>query len=187
MPDQPAQPDDGTESITLAGGCFWCVEAVFARVDGVLGVESGYCNGHVPRPTYEQVCTGRTGHAEAVRVRFDPRRISLRDLLAIFFTVHDPTTPNRQGNDIGPQYRSGIYWERPEHAETARAVMAELAAARAFEAPIVTELQPLSGYHPAEDYHQRYFEQHPHQGYCAMVVAPKVEKFRKVFPQRWRG
>lgn len=170
-----------TQTITLAGGCFWCTEAVYLRVRGVLAVESGYSNGHVDKPSYEQVCEGDTGHAEVVRVTFDPAQVSLRQLLEIFFAIHDPTTPNRQGNDVGPQYRSGIYFETPEQAQVARAVMDELAASGAWHAPLVTELLPLANYWRAEDYHQNYFAQHPNQGYCAFVVAPKVAKFERHF------
>ena len=168
-------------TITLGGGCFWCTEAVFVRVRGVLDVESGYCNGQVPHPTYEAVCTGQTGHVEVVRLRFEDSVISLRDILEIFFTVHDPTTLNRQGNDVGTQYPSGIYTESQEDAVQARAYIHELTQARAFDAPIVTEVQPLTMYSAAEAYHQDYFEHHPHQGYCAYVVAPKVFKLEKSF------
>ncbi len=172
-----------SELATLAGGCFWCLEAVYLDVDGVLSVESGYSNGHVPDPTYEQVCGGDTGHAEVVRVRFDPERISYRDLLEIFFVIHDPTTLNRQGNDVGTQYRSGIYTHNAEQERIAREVIAELAAAGT---KAVTEVAPEREYSAAEAYHQRYFEKHPSQGYCAFVVAPKVEKFRKTFAARRR-
>lgn len=176
-----------TETITLGGGCFWCTEAVFDRVQGVTDVESGYSNGDTGRPTYEQVCTGRTGYAEVIRVTFDPARISLAEILQIFFVVHDPTTLNRQGNDVGTQYRSGIYWHEPTQREVAEAVIAELTQAWAYAAPIVTEVAPVANYWPAEDYHQDYFANHPDQGYCAFVVAPKVEKFRKTFAARVRG
>ncbi len=175
----------GVQTITLGGGCFWCVEAVYELVDGVTAVESGYCNGHVPNPSYEQVCTGRTGHVEVVRVSFDDARITLREVLEIFFAVHDPTTLNRQGNDSGPQYRSGIYVESPEHDAVARAVRAEADAAHGGR--VVTEIEPLSNYSRAEDYHQHYFARNPGQGYCAFVVAPKVEKFRKTFRSRVKG
>ena len=168
-------------TITLGGGCFWCTEAVFVRVRGVLDVESGYCNGHVPHPTYEQVCEGTTGHSEVVRLRYDDQVITLRNLLEIFFVVHDPTTLNRQGNDVGTQYRSGIYTESEDDAAQARAFIEALTQARAFASPIVTEVQPLSMYSAAEAYHQDYFEHHPHQGYCAFVVAPKVHKLEKAF------
>ena len=169
----------GTETITLAGGCFWCLEAVYLQVRGVLSVESGYSNGQTERPSYEQVCQGVTGHAEVVKLAFDPSQVSLRELLEVFFAIHDPTTLNRQGNDVGTQYRSGIYTQTPEQAELAREVIAEVNAATGNR--VVTELEPLSSYWPAEAYHQNYFAQHPGQGYCAFVVAPKVEKFRKTF------
>lgn len=183
----PASRDDQPgDVITLGGGCFWCLEAVFDRVEGVLDVESGYCNGHVPRPSYEQVCTGRSGHVEVVRVVFDPARISLRELLEIFFVIHDPTTWHRQGNDVGPQYRSGIYFHDPRQEAEIRAVLQELADSGVYRDPIVTEVEPVSNYWPAEDYHQDYFLNHPDQGYCAFVVAPKVEKFRKTFASRVR-
>lgn len=172
-----------TERITLGGGCFWCVEAVFELVDGVLKVESGYCNGHLERPSYEQVCEGHTGHAEVVRVDFDPGRITLREVLEIFFAVHDPTTLNRQGNDVGPQYRSAIFW----HDEAQRAVIdAVRAEAEAAFGGVVTEVAAERNYWPAEAYHQHYFANHPGQGYCAFVVAPKVEKFRRRFRERVR-
>ncbi len=173
-----------SETITLAGGCFWCLEAVYEQVQGVQGVESGYSNGQVANPSYEQVCSGETGHAEVVRVRFDPEAISLREILEIFFAIHDPTTLNRQGNDIGSQYRSGIYTHSPAQAEVARAVLDEVNAAVGGRA--VTELQPESNYWRAEDYHQHYFARNPGQGYCAFVVAPKVEKFRRSFAARVR-
>jgi peptide-methionine (S)-S-oxide reductase len=185
------------QEITLGGGCFWCVEAVYELVDGVESVESGYANGHVDRPTYEQVCGGRTGHAEVVRVRFDEARISLREVLEIFFAVHDPTTPDRQGNDVGPQYRSAIYWhdaaQEPVVREVVREVTREVereVAAQAQPAPgvrVVTELAPLRVYWPAEAYHQHYFARNPHQGYCSAVVGPKVAKFRKTFASRVRA
>jgi peptide-methionine (S)-S-oxide reductase len=173
------------ETITLAGGCFWCLEAVYERVDGVVDVESGYANGQVPNPSYAQVCEGDTGHAEVVRVRFDADRIGLREILEIFFTIHDPTTLNRQGNDVGTQYRSGIYWHDEAQAATAREVVGEVAAAQG--ARVVTELVPLANYWRAEDYHQHYFAKHPNAGYCAAVVAPKVEKFRRTFRARVRA
>jgi peptide-methionine (S)-S-oxide reductase len=173
------------ELITLGGGCFWCLEAVFERVDGVLAVESGYCNGEMPNPSYEAVCTGRTGHAEVVRVSFDLQRIKLTEVLEIFFVIHDPTTLNRQGNDVGTQYRSGIYTHGPEQVAVAQAVLDELQ--RESRAPVVTELMPEQNYSRAEDYHQHYFENHPEQGYCAMVVAPKVEKFKRSFAARYRA
>lgn len=174
------------DTITLGGGCFWCLEAVYLVVDGVTAVESGYCNGRVNNPTYEQVCGGDTGHAEVVRVTFDPARIGLRELLEIFFVIHDPTTLNRQGNDCGTQYRSGIYFETPQHEAVAREVLAQLAASGTHGQRVVTELLPLANYSCAEAYHQRYFENHPEQGYCSFVVAPKVEKFRRTFASRVR-
>ena len=172
------------QSITLGGGCFWCTEAVYENVEGVTAVESGYSNGHVLNPSYEQVCGGDTGHNEVVKVSFDADRIALSDVLEIFFHIHDPTTFNRQGNDAGTQYRSGIYFESPQHEATARAVLADMAASGEYRKPVVTELLPLANYSRAEDYHQRYFENHPNAGYCAVVVAPKVEKFRKTFASR---
>lgn len=170
-----------TETIVLAGGCFWCTEAVFVKVKGVQDVESGYSNGHVKQPTYEQVCTGLTGHAEVVKLVFDPALISLREILEIFFVIHDPTTLNAQGNDHGTQYRSGIYTSDAAQAEVARSVIAELRASGAFGRPIVTEVLPLANYWIAEDYHQDYFARNPHQAYCLAVAAPKVAKFRKTF------
>lgn len=172
------------ETITLGGGCFWCTEAVYERVRGVTAVESGYSNGHVVDPSYEQVCTGNTGHNEVVRVSFDTEEISLREVLEIFFVVHDPTSLNRQGNDVGTQYRSGIYTTSPEQEQVAREVIAEMTASGSYRSPIVTEVLPLANYSRAEDYHQHYFAQHPNQGYCAFVVAPKVDKFRKTFASR---
>jgi len=171
--------------ITLGGGCFWCTEAVFELVDGVSAVESGYCNGHVLNPSYAQVCEGNTGHVEVVRVSFDADRISLREVLEIFFTIHDPTTLNRQGNDAGTQYRSGIYLHDAAQEAVAREVLAE--ANLANKGRVVTELKMLDNYSRAEDYHQHYFANHPGQGYCAVVVAPKVEKFRRTFKARVRS
>lgn len=170
------------ETITLGGGCFWCLEAVYEQVDGVLAVESGYCNGHVVNPSYRQVCEGDTGHVEVVQVTFDRDRIGLEEILQIFFTIHDPTTKDRQGNDVGPQYRSGIYWHEPAQQAAARAVLDE--ANRALGGRGVTELLQRDNYWRAEDYHQHYFANHPQQGYCAFVVAPKVEKFKRTFRSR---
>jgi peptide-methionine (S)-S-oxide reductase len=167
------------QSITLGGGCFWCTEAVFEQVAGVTAVESGYSNGQVVKPTYEQVCSGTTGHTEVIKVSYDDSRVSLRQLLEVFFVVHDPTTLNRQGADQGTQYRSGIYFETPEQEAVARAVIAE--ANETHGGRVVTELLPLDNYSRAEDYHQHYFANHPNQGYCAMVAAPKVEKFKRTF------
>ncbi len=172
------------EIITLGGGCFWCTEAVYEHVDGVTAVESGYCNGRVAKPTYEQVCSGATGCVEVIRVSFDADRISLREVLEIFFVIHDPTTLNRQGHDVGTQYRSGIYFHEPAQQVVAREVMDEVNAK--VGGRLVTELLPLADYSRAEDYHQHYYANHPEQGYCAMVAAPKIEKFRKTFASRYR-
>ncbi len=177
----PAAP---TETIVLGGGCFWCTEAVFDRVRGVLDVESGYCNGQVPNPSYEQVCTGRTGHAEVVRLVFDPAQVTLREILEIFFVVHDPTTLNRQGNDVGTQYRSGIYYLDESQKQVAEDVIREIGASGTYRSPVVTEVAALANYSAAEAYHQDYFLNHPDQGYCAFVVGPKVEKFQKTFAAR---
>jgi peptide-methionine (S)-S-oxide reductase len=176
---EPSTP----QTITLGGGCFWCTEAVYMRVRGVLDVESGYSNGQVEAPSYEQVCSGDTGHNEVVKLTYDPAQISLRQILSIFFAIHDPTTLNRQGNDVGTQYRSGIYFSTPEQAQVAKDLMAELTAAHLFSKPIVTEVLPVANYWPAEDYHQDYYEKHPDQGYCSFVVGPKVAKFRKSFSE----
>jgi peptide-methionine (S)-S-oxide reductase len=172
------------ETAILGGGCFWCTEAVYLEIKGIEAVESGYTGGAAEHPTYEQVCTGATGHAEVVKLSFDPTVISYRDLLEIFFTIHDPTTANRQGNDVGTQYRSVIYHQSPQQEATARQVIAEMA--HVWDAPIVTELSPPQAFYKAEDYHQDYFRQHPLQGYCAFVVAPKVDKFRKTYATRLR-
>ncbi|MDO8320641.1 peptide-methionine (S)-S-oxide reductase MsrA [Rhodoferax sp.] len=169
------------QTITLGGGCFWCTEAVFVRVKGVLDVESGYCNGETLQPSYEQVCTGRTGHNEVVKLVYDPAQISVREILEIFFVIHDPTTPNAQGNDHGTQYRSGIYFTTPEQQQAALVLIAELGSSGVYPRVIVTEVLPQANYWPAEDYHQDFFEKHPDQGYCMAVAAPKVAKFRKTF------
>ena len=167
------------ETATLAGGCFWCLEAVFEQLQGVMRVESGYAGGNVPNPTYEQVCSGRTGHAEVVQVTFDPQVIAFEELLRVFFTIHDPTTLNAQGHDVGTQYRSAVFTHTPAQLATAMAVKAELDAAGIFDAPIVTEISPLRAFYRGEDYHQEYFRRNPGQPYCAAVVAPKVAKFRR--------
>jgi peptide-methionine (S)-S-oxide reductase len=166
---------------TLAGGCFWCLEAVFDELKGVDSVESGYTGGSVPNPSYQEVCTGSTGHAEAVQVSFDPAALSYRDLLKVFFTIHDPTTLNRQGADSGTQYRSAIFYHDEDQKETAEQVMAELGKAGLWDDPIVTELAPLDKFYVAEKYHQEYFASNPWQPYCRVVIAPKVAKFRKEF------
>ena len=163
---------------TFAGGCFWCIETVFNQLRGVESAVSGYMGGHMANPTYEDICHGDTGHAEVVQVSFDPDVIAYRELLDIFFTLHDPTQFNRQGNDVGPQYRSAIFWHTPEQQAEAQAVIAELTAAKQFDAPIVTEVTAATTFHPAEDYHQAYFDQNPNQPYCQFVVAPKVAKAR---------
>lgn len=170
-----------SESIVLGGGCFWCTEAVYVQVKGVLDVESGYSNGQAVKPSYEDVCTGTTGHNEVVKLVYDPAQVSTRELLEIFFVIHDPTTLNRQGNDTGTQYRSGIYVGHAEQEAVAREVIAELAASGVYSRPIVTEVLPLDNYWPAEDYHQDFFARNPNQGYCMAVAAPKVAKFRKTF------
>jgi len=171
--------------ITLGGGCFWCTEAVFVRVEGVVDVESGYCNGHVQNPTYEQVCDGNTGHVEVVQLRYDPKVTSLRELLEIFFVIHDPTTLNRQGNDVGTQYRSGIYLSVAGDLEVAQGFVEQVN--KAMNGKVVTEIEMLDNYSAAEDYHQDYFENHPNQGYCAFVVAPKVKKFLQTFSNKVRA
>jgi peptide-methionine (S)-S-oxide reductase len=170
-----------TETVTLAGGCFWCLEAVYEQMKGVTHVQSGYMGGSVAQPTYQQVCAGRTGHAEVVQVEFDPDVIAIRDVLAVFFAIHDPTTRDRQGNDIGTQYRSAIFYHSDEQRRAAEEVVRELEAEKAFADPIVTEIQPATEFWPAEDYHNEYFRKNGDQPYCAYVVAPKVNKFRKKF------
>ncbi len=172
------------EVATLAGGCFWCVETVFNDLQGVESAISGYSGGATPNPSYKEVCTGTTGHAEVVQVTFDPRVVSFKQILEVFFTIHDPTTLNRQGNDMGTQYRSGIFYHSPEQKATADEVIREFTTARMWGNPIVTEVTPLTTFYPAEEYHQRYFEHNPDQPYCRVVVAPKVAKFRKQYLSR---
>ncbi len=169
------------EVATLAGGCFWCLEAVYNDLKGVEKVVSGYSGGQVKNPTYEQVCTGTTGHAEVIQLTFDPAVISFRELLEVFFTIHDPTTLNQQGADHGTQYRSAIFYHSPEQKAVAEKVIADITAQKIWDNKIVTEVTPLANYYPAEDYHQLYFEQNPNAGYCRVVIAPKVYKFRKQF------
>ena len=169
------------EVVTLGGGCFWCTEAIFSELRGVEKVESGYSGGHVANPTYEQVCTGRTGHAEVVQITFNPKAISLKDLIEVFFTVHDPTTLNRQGADVGTQYRSVIFYRTAEQKATAEQAIKDIQAAGIWGAPIVTELTPFTAFYKAEDYHQQYFELNGEQPYCRVVIAPKVAKFREHF------
>ena len=171
------------ETLTLGGGCFWCTEAVFERVRGIIQVQSGYCNGTALQPTYEQVCTGRTGHNEVVRLTFDPAIISVQQILEIFFAIHDPTTLNRQGNDVGTQYRSGIYFHTPQQQQVAQAMLEQLAQERVFDAPLTTELLPEQNFWPAEDYHAQYYARNPSQGYCAAIIGPKLAKFRQTFTQ----
>ncbi|MDP9053054.1 MAG: peptide-methionine (S)-S-oxide reductase MsrA [Acidobacteriota bacterium] len=172
------------EKITLGGGCFWCVEAVYQEAAGIVSVVSGYMGGRDAKPTYTEVCSGTTGHVEVVELEYDPATISLHELLEIFFATHDPTTLNRQGNDTGTQYRSVIFYHSPEQKAVAEEVIRELTTQKAFAAPVVTSVEPATEFYPAEDYHQRYFENHPDQPYCAYVVAPKVQKFRKKFAAR---
>lgn len=172
------------ETIYLAGGCFWCLEAVYDRVKGVTDVVSGYCNGQTLNPTYEEVCSGTTGHAEVVRVTYDPQVITLDELLEIFFVIHDPTTLNRQGNDVGTQYRSGIYFVKHEDQLEVERFMAQLIALKVYKEDLTTEVQALDRFYSAEDYHQDYFLRHPEQGYCAYVVAPKVKKFLTTFANK---
>ncbi len=177
---RPSRP----EVATLAGGCFWCLEAVFDELEGVQDVVSGYAGGSVPHPTYKQVCNGDTGHAEVAQVTFDPAVLSYRDLLKVFFAIHDPTTLNRQGGDVGTQYRSGIFTHNDAQEKIADEVIAELNAGKIYDDPIVTEVVPAESFYPAEDYHQEYFRRNPNQGYCRMVIAPKVAKFRKEYLAR---
>ena len=172
------------EVATLAGGCFWCLEAIYDELKGVEDVVSGYAGGSVENPSYQAVCTGATGHAEVVQVTFDPQVVSFKELLEVFFTIHDPTTLNRQGADVGTQYRSAIFYHSPEQKAAAGQVIAEIGAAGIWPDPIVTEIAPLETFYPAEDYHQEYFRKNPYQGYCRAVVAPKVAKFRAKFIER---
>ena len=172
---------NSVETITLGGGCFWCTEAVFVQVRGVVDVESGYSNGQVRQPSYEDVCTGTTGHNEVVKLVYDPVDISTREVLEIFFVIHDPTTLNRQGNDTGTQYRSGIYYSTAEQKTLADDMIRQMSQDKLFDKPVVTEVEPLANYWPAESYHQDYFEKNPNQGYCVAVAGPKVAKFRKTF------
>jgi peptide-methionine (S)-S-oxide reductase len=176
--------DAAKEIATLAGGCFWCLEAVFDELKGVASVKSGYMGGRTANPTYEKVCSGETGHAEVVRLNFDPNVVSFREILEVFFVIHDPTTLNRQGNDVGTQYRSAIFYHSPEQKSAAEQVIANLGSARIYDDPIVTEVVPASQFYVAEDYHQEYFRRNPVQPYCAYVVRAKVAKFRKQFLEK---
>jgi peptide-methionine (S)-S-oxide reductase len=183
----PRDANAGASALaTFGGGCFWCTEAVFKDLEGVREVTSGYAGGHVERPTYKEVCEGTTGHAEVIQVRYDPAVTPYADLLRVFFATHDPTTLNRQGGDVGTQYRSVVFFHDDAQRKEAEAVKRELELAGAYDAPIVTEVSPYTGFWPAEDYHQDYFELNPNQGYCRAVIAPKVEKFRRVFADRLR-
>jgi peptide-methionine (S)-S-oxide reductase len=180
----PNIPPPGKEIATLAGGCFWCLEAVYDQLKGVESVESGYMGGHTPDPSYKQVCEGDTGHAEVVRVTYDPKVVSFRDLLDVFFVIHDPTTLNRQGNDVGTQYRSAIFYHSAEQKRAAEEAIEAVGEAGLWDDPLVTELAPAADFYLAEDYHQEYFQTNPYQPYCQAVVAPKVAKFRKKFFDR---
>ena len=175
-----------TEKATLAGGCFWCLEAVYELLRGVESVQSGYAGGHVPNPSYEAVCSGTTGHAEVVQIEFDPDEVTYRDLLEVFFTIHDPTTLDRQGHDVGTQYRSAIYFHTPLQETTAREVISELTEQGLWDDPIVTEVTPLDTFYPAEEYHNQYYRRNAYQPYCQVVVAPKVAKARQKFFDRLR-
>lgn len=176
----------GLETITLGGGCFWCMEAVFQELKGVVTVESGYSGGTVPNPTYKQVCTGTTGHAEVVQLTFDPKVVSLHDVLAVFFALHDPTTMNRQGADMGDQYRSVVFYRNAEQKEAVLAAEKELVANKTYPNPIVTQIEPFTAFYKAEDYHQDYYKENPYQPYCMLVISPKLAKFRKLFKDKAR-
>jgi len=182
--EKPPAEKPKIETATLGGGCFWCVEAVFQEVKGVTAVESGYTGGKTENPTYKEICTGTTGHAEVCQIKFDASVITFKDILEVFCKTHDPTTLNRQGNDKGTQYRSVIYTHSPEQKELAEKIKKELDASGAWKNPIVTEISPIGKYYKAEDYHQNYFKTNPEQGYCAYVIAPKMDKFRKVFKEK---
>jgi peptide-methionine (S)-S-oxide reductase len=184
MTNTQARLSAGQEVATLAGGCFWCLEAVYDQMKGVESVESGYMGGQGANPSYEAVCTGRTGHAEVVRITFDPKVASYREILEVFFVIHDPTTLNRQGNDVGTQYRSAIFYHSPDQQSVAKEVIATFTREQVFDRPIVTEVVPAGPFYMAEDYHQEYFARNPLQGYCSYVVGPKVAKFRKQFATR---
>jgi peptide-methionine (S)-S-oxide reductase len=185
MDRNPQEPQ--TQLATLAGGCFWCLEAVYDELRGVLNVASGYAGGRLPNPTYQQVCTGATGHAEVVQITFDPNQVSYRELLQIFFTIHDPTTLNRQGADVGTQYRSAIFYHDEEQHLIAQQVIQEIETAGIWPNPIVTEVAPLDRFYPAEEYHRDYYQRNPYQGYCQVVIAPKVAKFRKLYTERLKA
>ncbi len=178
------QGPETLEVATLGGGCFWCLEPIYDELSGVKDVVSGYSGGTVANPSYEEVCTGRTGHAEVIQVTYDPQVISFKEILQIFFTMHDPTTLNRQGADVGPQYRSAVFYHNPEQKTITDEVIREIDSARIWKGPIVTEVSPLGVFYPAEDYHQEYYQRNPRQSYCQIVIAPKVAKFRKQYTDK---
>lgn len=182
-----SESNERREEATLGGGCFWCLDAVYRELRGVERVESGYAGGHVPNPSYEAVCGGRTGHVEVVRIVFDPTVISYRDLLDVFFTIHDPTTPNRQGADVGPQYRSVIFTHTPEQRAEAERAIADVGASGVWSDPVMTAVEPLTNYFPAEPYHQDYYSRNASQGYCQVVIAPKLGKLRRYHLERLRA
>ena len=184
MTDTRTLASQGKELATLAGGCFWCLEAVYDQMNGVESVESGYMGGPKPDPTYEEVCSGRTGHAEVVQLAFDPKIVSFREILEVFFGIHDPTTLNQQGNDVGTQYRSAIFYHSPQQKTVAQELIAELTKEHFFNHPIVTEVVPAGPFYVAEEYHQEYFARNPLQPYCSYVVGPKLAKFRKAFAEK---
>jgi peptide-methionine (S)-S-oxide reductase len=184
MSDTQTSASHGKDIATLAGGCFWCLEAVYDQMKGVESVESGYMGGPKPDPTYEEVCSGRTGHAEVVQLAFDPKTVSFREILEVFFAIHDPTTLNQQGNDVGTQYRSAIFYHSPQQRTVAQELIAELTKENFFNHPIVTEVVPAGPFYVAEDYHQEYFARNPLQPYCSYVVSPKLAKFRKAFAEK---
>lgn len=187
MSDTQSAVPHGKDIVTLAGGCFWCLEAVYDQMKGVESVESGYMGGPKPNPSYEEVCSGRTGHAEVVQLTFDPKTVTFRDILDVFFAIHDPTTLNQQGNDVGTQYRSAIFYHSPEQKHAAEETIAALTQDTLYNRPIVTEVVPAGPFCRAEDYHQEYFARNPFQPYCSYVVGPKLAKFRKSFPEKLKS
>jgi peptide-methionine (S)-S-oxide reductase len=184
---QPTEKKHQMEVATFGGGCFWCVEAVFQELRGVEAVVSGYTGGNVENPTYEQICTGQTGHAEVCQITYDPTQVTFKEMLEVFWRTHDPTTLNRQGNDVGTQYRSAIFYHTPEQKKQAEQYKQRLDESGAFDNPIVTKIEPLTKFYPGELYHQNYFRQNPNQGYCAFVIRPKMEKFRKAFADKLKS
>lgn len=187
VPSSEEEGGNKWSSAVLGGGCFWCTEAVFKALNGVHSVQSGYCGGSVDHPTYEQVCHKQTGHIEVVKIDFDPAMVSYSELLGVFFATHDPTTPGRQGNDVGPQYQSAIFFQNEDQQDVATQFVAELEASQQYSSPICTEIRPSATFWPAEQYHNDYFALHPEQGYCQMVIAPKVSKFKKQFSGKLSG